>query len=178
MKPTTTTMTMPLLALALAVASAGCGSKGDDTTAEARAELAALPSLEDAKAALRDAVGLIAAAAQAALPGAQWKDGGNEATLSCNAPYSDLGGSMYYSPNRVAVAAPVTAEQWAQIESSARGAAAGIGATEVEVRSDLPANREVWFRGPAGLVVELAHQGNLSIAATTGCRLPADEKAP
>lgn len=164
------------LAVVLAVLPAGCAAKEDEATAKARAELAALPSLEDTRTGLLAATEQIANAARGVLPEAQWKNGGNEATLSCNSPYTDLGGSLYYSPNRVAVAVPLTGEQWAKIESAGKVAAAKIGATEVEVRRALPTDREVWFRGPAGMAIELAYQGNLAIAGTTGCRFPADNK--
>lgn len=167
------TMRLPVAGLVLALALAGCGAKEDEATTKARAELAALPTLQETQAQLTGAMEQIVTAVKTQMPKAIWDDGGNETTSSCNGGYADTDGKMWFAPNRVVPEVPLRKEKWERIAAAARKAAAGIGATDVQVRRDVETNREVWFRGPAGMVIELAYQGNLSIAGTTGCRRPA-----
>jgi hypothetical protein len=161
------------MVLAAALLLAGCGNTADGPAAQARTEIAALPSLEDTKTQLTGAVDQIVTAVKAVLPKAVWDDGGNETTTSCNSSYADTDGKMWFAPNRVVPEVPLRPEKWDTIAAAAREAAGRIGATEVQVERDLPTNRNVWFRGPAGMAIQLAYQGNLVIAGTTGCRLPA-----
>ena len=164
------------MVLAAALVLAGCGSGDDGPAAQARKELTGLPSLEDTKTQLTGAMDQIVSAVRVVLPKAVWDDGGNETTTSCNSSYADTDGKLWFAPDRVVPEVPLRPEKWAKIEAAARDAAARIGATEVQVARDLPTHRDVWFRGPAGMAIEVAYQGNLVIAGTTGCRLPADVK--
>ena len=158
------------VAVSACVVLAGCGSSSGG---EARKELAGLPSLEDTKTQLNGALDQIEKSVRALMPKAIWDNGGNETTTSCNSPYSDTDGKKWFAPNRVVPEVPIKADKWAKIQAAAQQASARIGATEVEVARDLITNRDVWFRGPAGLAIEVAYQGNLVISGTTGCRLPA-----
>lgn len=167
-------MRLAACCLAVSLVLAGCGGSAESP---ARAELAGLPSMEDSTAQLQGAMDQIAAAARKAVPGLPLKVGGNEATVSCDSRYSDTGGKVYFAPNRVAATVAVKPGQWSAIEGAARAAAAGIGATDVQVTHNLPTHHDVWFRGPAGQAIEVAYQGNLVISGTTGCRLPAADKA-
>lgn len=156
--------------VAAALLLAGCANSDDGPAAQARQEVAALPSLEDTKTQLTAAMDQIVTAVKALLPKAVWDDGGNETTTSCNSTYADTDGKMWFAPNRVVPEVPLLPEKWDTIAAAARAAAARIGATEVQVERDLPTHRDVWFRGPAGMAIEVAYQGNLVIAGTTGCR--------
>ena len=79
----------------LALALAGCGAKEDEATTKARAELAALPTLEDTRTALQGAMEKIVTAVKAQMPKAIWDDGGNETTSSCNGGYADTDGPAH-----------------------------------------------------------------------------------
>ena len=134
-------------------------------------ELRALPSLEDTKAQVQAAMDQIIAAAGAAIPTATWQTADNEQEDWCEPPYG-TSGRRYFLPNRIAPKAAVSEQNWADILKVAKDAAAGVGATSVQVIHDEPGNHDVWFSGPAGIFIKVSYQGNLVVAGYTGCRLP------
>ena len=173
---------------ALAVALTGCqgktttgtqsgsGATGSEVDAMALEQLQGLPSLEDTTTALRTAVDAIAAEADRAASGLRWEDQPGGATAGCEKPYANTPGQRSRLPQKVARNAALTVEQWAQITTAARQAAATAGAPTAQMMPAAPANRSATFIGQAGLSVAVSYTGVLTIAADTGCRLPAADK--
>jgi Lipoprotein confined to pathogenic Mycobacterium len=87
-------------------------------------------------------------------------------------PELHTSGRRYFLPNRIAPQAAVSEQNWADILKVAKDAAAGVGATSVQVIHDEPGNHDVWISGPAGIFIKVSYQGNLVVAGYTGCRLP------
>lgn len=140
--------------------------------ADPQQQLAQRPSLEATQAQLQGAFDQIATAVDALVPGIAWEDGGNETSMGCFEPYDETAGRIYFMPNRIAPGIPLTSEQWASIETAARAAAAGIGATTVQVMADSPTHHDISFSSPDGIEMEVGWQGSVLIAGSTGCRLP------
>ena len=175
----TRTRTVAWAALpALALSLTGCqmetpfAAEPQDRSVAALEELRALPSLEDTKRALWDAVNQISTEASRIVPGAKWKDLNGGESDRCQVPYDQTGGKRHYFPNRVAANVEVSEDQWARVEAAAKRAAAGIGATARQAMADAPGDHDVFFSGPAGLSINVGYQGNIAISGYTGCRLP------
>ena len=140
-----------------------------DQTANLLGELSALPSLEDTKTRVQAAMDEITTAASAAIPTAAWQTADNAQEDWCEPPYGTLG-RRYFLPNRIAPEVAVSERNWADILNVAKGSAAKIGATNVQVVHDQPGNHDVWFSGPTGIFIKVSYQGNLVVAGYTGCR--------
>ncbi|BAX97331.1 hypothetical protein MSTE_02015 [Mycobacteroides stephanolepidis] len=145
--------------------------------AKALEELKNLPSLEDTKAQLREAIETITTAVSKIIStGSTWSDQGNEDVAGCDKPYDQSDGQSWYAPNAIANDVAVSEDEWPKILEVTKTAAAKLGATEPHVFQDKRGNHDVRFYGPAGLSVNVGYAGNLSVGGYTGCRLPAAKK--
>jgi hypothetical protein len=145
-------------------------------TAKALVQLHSLPSLEDTKVQVQEAVDSIKAAAVRAVPAIVWTEFDQGAKANCAGPYGQSDGRSFYFPDAVADHIDVSEESWAAILKATGDAAARLGATDVQVMQNKPGKHDVWFSGPAGLFVKISHSVSLVVATYTGCRLPADKK--
>jgi hypothetical protein len=168
--------------VALTLATAGCHvEKPDEPTPPTQAtkaldELKALPSFEDTKAQVQAAMDRITAGAQTVVPSLAFQTFHEGSGDQCERPYEQTDGQRYFFPDRVATNAVVSEADWAKIAQLAKDAAAKIGAADVQVIHDQPANHDVWFSGPTGIFIKIGYQGNLVVSGYTGCRLPSDKK--
>lgn len=144
--------------------------------AQALQQLKALPSLEDTKAQVQAAMDEITAAAGTLIPSIKFESPDAGTTGNCERPYENSDGQRIFLPDRVAPNVIISEQNWAAIAQVAKDSAAKIGATDVQVLQDQPANHDVWFSGPTGIFIKIAYQGNLVVSGYTGCRLPAAKK--
>lgn len=150
-----------------------------DESAKALEELKTLPSLEDTKIQLQEAIESITAAASTIVSVAStWsnQDNGEAAGCANLKPYDQSDGRSWYAPNAVAAGVSVSEDDWLKILEVTRTAAAKLGATTPHVFQDKPGNHDARFSGPTGLYVRVGYAGNLSVGGYTGCRLPAAKK--
>lgn len=145
-------------------------------TAQALQQLQALPSLEDTKAQVLAAMDEITTAAGALIPSIKWETLDAGTTGNCERPYDRSDGQRIFLPDRVAPKVAVSEKNWATIAHLAKNSAAKIGATDIQVLQDQPANHDVWYSGPTGIFIKISYQGNLVVSGYTGCRLPNDKK--
>jgi hypothetical protein len=168
--------------LAVTLATTGCHVENPDAptppTAAANAleELKTLPSLEETTQQVQAAIDEITAAASRAVPDISWETAGNEDTGNCEKPYEQTDGKRYFLPNRLAQDIAVSEQEWAGLLKVAKGAAARLGATDIQVMQDQPGKHDVWFTGPTGLSIKFSYKGNMVVSGYTGCRLPQDKK--
>ncbi len=119
----------------------------------------------------------ITATASTLIPSIKWETLHEGTRDNCERPYEQTDGQRYFLPDRVAENVAVAEQIWAAIVEAAKESAAKVGATEVQVMKDQPANHDVWFSGPTGIFIKLGYRGNLGVSGYTGCRLPRDKKA-
>lgn len=171
-------------AAALALLTTGCNVSDpypptpSTTSAQALDQLESLPSLEETKTQVQNAIAEIQAAANQAVPALEWQSLNGESGANCMAPYEQTDGKSLYLPDAVASGADISEPDWATILAAAKAAAAKLGATDEQVMKDGPSNHDVGFYGPTGLFIKIGYKGNLGISAFTGCRLPQDKKKP
>lgn len=144
---------------------------------QALQQLKALPSLEDTTAQVQAAMDEITAAASTMIPSIKWETLHEGTTGNCEHPYEQTDGQRYFLPDRVAENIAVSEASWSAIVQVAKESAAKIGAVDVQVMKDEPANHDVWFSGPTGIFIKMAYRGNLVVSGYTGCRLPREKKA-
>ena len=144
--------------------------------AKALQQLKALPSLEDTTAQVQAAMDEITATASTLIPSIKWETLDEGSSDNCQRPYEQTDGQSYFLPHRVAENVAVSEQNWAAIVEAAKDSAAKIGATDVAVMKDQPANHDVWFSGPTGIFIKIGYRGNLTVAGYTGCRLPRGKK--
>lgn len=165
-----------------ALATAGCHVKQPyeptppTDAAKALDVLKSLPSLEDTKAQVQAAMNEITTATSKLIPSIIWETPDEGSTGNCERPYEQTDGQRYFLPDKIAVRVPVSEQQWAKIEETAKAAAAKLDATEVQVMKDQPGNHDVGFYGPTGIFIKVGYRGNLVVSGYTGCRLPRDKK--
>jgi hypothetical protein len=148
----------------------------EPTASNSLAQLKALPSLEDTKSQVQNAMSEITTAAAGVVPEIQWLSIHGEDTGNCESPYEQTDGKRVFLPDSVAEGTQISEAQWTTILAAAKVSAVKIGATEVQVMKDQPGNHDVWFSGPAGISVKIAYHGNLVVSGYTGCRLPQSKK--
>ena len=144
--------------------------------AKALQQLRALPSLEDTKMQVQNAMDEITTAASLVISSLVWLPVHGETPGNCEAPYAQTDGKRLFLPDLEAAAAQVSEPDWQNILAAAQRSAAKIGATDTQVMQDGPANHDVGFYGPTGIFIKIAYQGNLIVSGYTGCRLPLNTK--
>lgn len=144
--------------------------------ADALNELKSLPSFEETKTQVQNAVNEITSAASKIIPTLRWETLHGGAADNCERPYEQTGGQRYFLPDATAVKADVSERDWAVILQAAQDSAAKIGATNTQVIHDQPGNHDVWFSGPTGVFIKIGYKGNLVVSGYTGCRLPQSKK--
>lgn len=180
----TTIRAVALTCAALALLTTGCTvpdpypATPSTDTAQALEQLESLPSLEETKSQVENAVSEIKAAANRAVPSLEWQSLHGETAGNCQAPYEQTDGNRLFLPDAVAVRAEISESDWATILAAAKASAAKLGATEEQVMQDGPRNHDVGFYGPTGMFIKVGYKGNLSVAGYTGCRLPEAKKKP
>jgi hypothetical protein len=156
--------------------SESASSVASHSAADALAQLKALPSLEDTKTQVQNAMTEITTAAAGVVPEIQWLSIHGEDTGNCESPYEQTDGKRLFLPDSVAEGARISEPQWTTILAAATASATKIGATEVQVMKDQPGNHDVWFSGPTGISIKVAYHGNLVVSGYTGCRLPQNKR--
>lgn len=152
------------------------GRPQENTPASVLAQLKVLPSLEDTKAQVQNAVSEITTAAAGVIPEIQWLSVHGEDIGNCESPYDQTDGKRVFLADSVAEGVHVSEPQWTTILAAAKTSAAKIEATDVQVMKDQPGNHDVWFSGPIGISVKIAYHGNLVVSGYTGCRLPRSKR--
>jgi Lipoprotein confined to pathogenic Mycobacterium len=169
-------------AAAIALLATGChvSQPGSPTPssdpAQAADQLKSLPSLEDTKTQVQNAMNQVTTAALRVIPSLVWLPVHGETPNGCGAPYDRSDGQSLFLPDLEAAGAQVSEPDWQTILAAARDAAATIGATDTQVMQDGPGNHDVGFYGPTGTFIKIGYQGNLVVSGSTGCRLPQDKK--
>ncbi|WP_051020850.1 LppA family lipoprotein [Nocardia araoensis] len=179
-------------ALAVAASTGGCATLlGDpapppsaEEIATATAELADLPASEVAERQMSSVVAEIADAASAIQPALRWTRSEDRAEGPCYGPYAHTGGRRVVLPRyRAEDSLPDGA--WPGFQETARVLAASVGATDMLPGSASSPDRHVTFEGPDGAEWDsntelsvFADARSMTITATVGCRLPADERTP
>lgn len=167
--------------LTVTLATTGCHVENPDAptppTAATNAldELKSLPSLEETTQQVRAAMNEIASAATKVVPELQFLPVNGEETGNCEKPYEQTDGKRLFLPDEVA-SGQISEANWTTILAAAKAAAAKLGATDVQVMKDAPANHDVWFEGPTGIFIKIAYRDSLVVSGYTGCRLPQDRK--
>ncbi|MBN7300469.1 LppA family lipoprotein [Mycobacteroides abscessus subsp. bolletii] len=144
--------------------------------AKALEELKTLPSLEDTKTRLEEAVATLKTSIGGVVPSITWTEYDKGAKANCSKPYDQSDGQSLYLPDAVADRITVSESQWEAILQATKEVAATLGATNAQVMQDKPGKHDVWFTGPAGLFIKISHSVSLVIASYTGCRLPAAKR--
>lgn len=144
--------------------------------AKALRVLKSLPSFEDTQTQVQAAMTEITLATSRLIPSITWETPHEGSGLGCQRPYEQTDGRGYFLPDEVAANVPVSEQQWATIQETAKQAAAKIDATDVQVMQDEPGNHDVGFYGPTGIFIKVGYRGNLVVSGYTGCRLPRDKK--
>ncbi|WP_231971982.1 MULTISPECIES: LppA family lipoprotein [unclassified Mycobacterium] len=171
-----------IVVAAIALAAGGChvshpyAPTPPNDAAKALQVLKSLPSFEDTQSQVQAAMNEITAAASKLIPSIKWETPHEGSGDNCERPYEQTDGKRYFLPDAVAANVPVSEQQWATIEETAKQAAAKIDATEVQVMQNSPGNHDVGFYGPTGIFIKVGYRGNLVVAGYTGCRLPRDKK--
>jgi hypothetical protein len=167
---------------AIALLATGChvsqpGSPTPSTDpAQAVEQLKSLPSLEETKTQVQNAMRAITAAALRVIPSLVWLPVHGETPNGCGAPYDQSDGQSLFLPDLEAAGVHVSEPEWQTILAAAKEAAATIGATDTHVMHDGPANHDVGFFGAAGTFIKIGYRGNLVVSGSTGCRLPESKK--
>ncbi|WP_255772355.1 LppA family lipoprotein [Mycobacteroides abscessus] len=143
---------------------------------QALTELTGLPSLEDTRKQLEEAIAAIKSAVGSVVPAVTWQEFDKGAKANCSKPYDQSDGQSLYLPDAVAVRTGLSEENWSKIQEATREAASKLGATDLQTMQDKPGKHDIGFYGPAGIFIKLAYSGNLVISGYTGCRLPAAKK--
>lgn len=168
---------------ATALAATGCHvnqshepTPSTTDAAKALAALKSLPSFEDTQIQVRAAMTEITSATSKLIPSITWETPHEGSGLGCERPYDQTDGRGYFLPDEVAANVPVSEQQWATIQETAKQAAAKIDATDMQVMHDNPGNHDVGFYGPTGIFIKVGYRGNIVVSGYTGCRLPRDKK--
>jgi hypothetical protein len=144
--------------------------------AKATETLKSLPSFEDTQTQVQGAISRITATASQLIPTITWETPHEGSGDNCERPYEKTDGKRYFLPDAVATNVVVSEPIWAKIQEAAKGVAAQLEATEMQVMKNEPGNHDVGFYGPTGLFIKVGYRGNLVVSGYTGCRLPSDKK--
>ncbi|TQM26523.1 LppA family lipoprotein [Nocardia bhagyanarayanae] len=153
-----------------------------DEIAAVTAELTELPSSEVAEQQVASVVEQIAAAAAALEPALRWSRIDDRAIGPCYGPYAHTGGRRVVLP-RYRTDGSLPAAAWPGFQETARALAASVGATDMLPGGSSSPDRHVTFEGGDGARWDsntelsiLADARSMTITATVGCRLPADDR--
>jgi len=138
--------------------------------------LKSLPSFEDTKTQVQNAMNEITTAASHLIPSITWETLDEGSGGNCERPYEQTDGKRYFLPDEIAENVDVSEQNWAKIQQAAKKAAAKLEATEIQVMKDQPGDHDVGFYGPTGIFIKVGYRGNLVVSGYTGCRLPHDKK--
>ncbi|MFD8250346.1 LppA family lipoprotein [Nocardia sp. NPDC059691] len=178
--------------LAVAAWTGGCATllgepappPSPEEIAAAAAELAGLPASEVAEQRMASVVEEIANAASAIEPALRWIRSEDRAVGPCYGPYAHTGGRRVVLP-RYRADGSLPAGAWPGFQETARALAASVGATDMLSSAASSPDRYVTFEGPDGAEWDsntelsvFADARSMTITATVGCRLPADERSP
>jgi hypothetical protein len=169
-------------AAAMALLATGCHVNQPDpptpssvTASQALEQLKSLPSLEDTKTQVQNAMNDITTAALRVIPSLVWLPVHGETPNGCDPPYDQTDGESLFLPDLTA-GAQISEPDWQTILAAAKESAAKIGATDTQVMQDGPSNHDVGFYSPTGTFIKIGYQGNLVVSGSTGCRLPQNKK--
>jgi hypothetical protein len=169
-------------AAAIALAVGGCHVKQPyeptppTVAAKATETLKSLPSFEDTQTQVQAAITQITATASQLIPTITWETPHEGSGDNCERPYEQTDGKRYFLPDAVATNVFVSEPIWAKIQEAAKGVAAQLEATQMQVMKNEPGNHDVGFYGATGLFIKVGYRGNLVVSGYTGCRLPRDKK--
>lgn len=149
---------------------------GAAETARAAETLRARPTMETSIEQVRSVVEQIAAAGSRIDTRLVFDYVGYGSSPDCAAPFDRTKGRNHILRDYSADA-PVPEGSWNEFLESARVLAATVGATEVRVmanapaEADRPATHDVWFTGEDGVIIKVASKRATVITGSTGCRL-------
>ncbi|WP_054814264.1 LppA family lipoprotein [Nocardia arizonensis] len=149
---------------------------GAAETARAAEVLRARPTMETSIEQVRSVVEQIAAAGSRIDTRLVFDYVGYSSSPDCAAPFDRTRGRNHILRNYYADV-PVPEASWNEFLERARVLAATVGATEVRVMAnapaegDRPATHDVWFTGEDGVIIKVASKRATVITGSTGCRL-------
>ena len=132
-----------VLVAGLVLLATGCDMPDSDpdtsstSAVEVRAQLNALPSLEETRTQVQAAIDEVTAAASAQVPGLTWQSIHGETRGNCEGPFEKTDGKRLFLPDAVA-STQLSDPQWESILGVARQSAARLGATDEQVMQRRP----------------------------------------